>query len=168
MGLAALVLLDHRVNVAEPAREWVTLEDRCGTRSMIGGVHHLACLMNSPGRGEPDRRVVIRRKPPRLPDFPPDFVERAQQKGASATKPRFGLRDLRLDHIVVAQGAFGTARDLVAGELDKSVERAPRDAESHSGEARSIDVTSAEGVEQAWFPGLRGVLARHRVLLGDK
>ena len=94
----------------------------------------------------------------------PDVVQRAQQKGARRGGPRLGLRDLRLDHVVVAQGALGAARDLVARKLDKSVEGAAGDAERHPGEPGGIDVAAAEGIKQARFARLGGGAALDRVV----
>src|SRR5215472_8879359 len=166
MRLATLILLDHRVNVTEPPLEGVALEDRCRPRRVVGRVDDVARLVDGPGRGEPDGRVVICRQPSRPADIPPDLVERAQQKGARTTQPRFRLGDLRLNHVVIAQGAFGTARDLVAGEFDKSVERAPRDTEGYPGKARCVDIAAAKGVKQARLAWLGCGVAQHRVLLG--
>src|SRR6516165_8548200 len=78
------------------------------------------------------------------------------------------MRDLRLDHIVVAQGAFGTARDLVTGEFDKRVERAPRNTEVHPGKARCVDVAAAECIQQPPLARLERGLAQYRVLLRDE
>src|SRR5260370_31428086 len=65
------------------------------------------------------------------------------------------LRDLRLHYIVAAQRAFGAARDLVARELDKSVQSASRNAESNPGKAGGVHIAAAEGVEQARLTRLR-------------
>src|SRR3954451_4436031 len=59
MRLAALKLLDHRVNIAEAALKRVALEDRRRSRRVIGRIDNVLCLMDGPGRGQPDRRVVI-------------------------------------------------------------------------------------------------------------
>src|SRR5580700_7364787 len=57
--LAALILLDHGVDIAEAALERVTLKDRRRPRRMIRSVDDVLSLMDRPGRGQPDRRVVI-------------------------------------------------------------------------------------------------------------
>src|SRR5207247_3836895 len=125
-------------DVAEPPLEQVVLEDRGGTRCVVGGVDNLARLVDRPGRRETDRCVVVYREPSRRAGLAPDFIERTQQKGAGGAQPSLGLRDLRLDDIVVAQGASGAARNLVAGELDKGIERAAGDPERHPGKARGV------------------------------
>src|SRR5580700_4009227 len=153
--LAALILLDHGVDIAEAALERVVLENRRRSRCVVGRVDDILCLMDGPGRGQPDRRVVIERQAPRPRNVAPDLLERAQQESAGRSEPRFGLRDLRLDDIVVAQRALGAARDLVARELDKSVQSASRKAESDPRETGGVHVAAAEGVEQARLTRLR-------------
>src|ERR1700730_18018559 len=64
MGLTALILLHHRVDVAKPPLERVVLEDRRRPGRMIDGVDDLAPLMDRPGRGEADRGVVVDCEPP--------------------------------------------------------------------------------------------------------
>src|SRR5689334_17067027 len=135
MRLAALKLLDHGVDIAEAALERVALENRRRSRRVIGRVNDVLCLMDGPGRGQPYRRVVIERQAPRPPDVGPDLLERVQQESTRRPEARLGLRDLRLDDIVVAQSAYGAARDLVARELDKSVQSAPRNSERDPGKA---------------------------------
>ena len=127
MGLAALILLHHGMDVTKPPLERVVLEDRGGPGGVVERVDGVARLVDRPGRSKPDRRVVVEAEPAGTGGLVPDLVERAQQKGARRTDPRLGLRGLRLDHVVVAQGALGAARDLVTGQLDKSVEHAARD-----------------------------------------
>src|SRR5207237_4382594 len=115
------------------------------------------------GRGQSDGRVVIGRQALRSRDVAPDLLERAQQERACRSEPRFGLRDLRLDDIVVAQRALGATRDLVAGELDKSVQSASRYAERDPAEAGGIHVAAAESVEEAGLTKLRLGFAQNRV-----
>src|SRR5260370_35796821 len=111
--------------------------------------------MEGPGGGKPDRRVVIEPQTPRLRDLTPDLLERTQEESACRPEPRFRLRHLRLHDIVVAQRAFGAARDLVARELDKSIQSASRDAESNPGETGGVHVAAAEGVKQPRLMSLR-------------
>ena len=68
---------------------------------------------------------MVEAEPPVRPAARQMSSREPQQKGARRAEPRLALRHLRLDHVVVAQGVPGAARDLVAGELDKRVE-APR------------------------------------------
>ena len=89
-----------------------------------------------------------------------DLFERPVKKSARRAQPRFGLRDLRLDHIVVAQRGFAAERHLVAGELDKGVERAARDAHRDPGKARGVELQAAEAVEQPGFAARAVVVAR--------
>src|ERR1700738_3752266 len=70
MRLTALILLDDRMDIADPPLEGVAFEDRRRAGRMVGRVHDFACLVDRPGRGQPDRRVVIEGKPPRLVDVP--------------------------------------------------------------------------------------------------
>src|SRR5439155_23780459 len=109
VSLPTLILLDDRVDVAEAPLEGIALENRRGAGRMIGRVDDFAGLVDRPGRGEADRRVVVDRELPCGGDIAPDLVERAQQKGAGGAEPSLRLRNLRLDEVVVAQSAFGTA-----------------------------------------------------------
>src|SRR5262249_37643923 len=59
MGWAPLILVDPGVNVTKPPLEGVALEDRCRPRRVVGRVDDVARLVDGPGRGEPDGRVVI-------------------------------------------------------------------------------------------------------------
>ena len=55
----------------------------------------------------------------------PHLFEGLLDKGAARAQPRLALRDLRLDHVVVAQRVAGAARDLVARQYDEG-SSAPR------------------------------------------
>src|SRR6266403_4149673 len=67
MGGACLELLRKRVHVAEAALERAAREDRVDTRSLVGEVCHLGCVLDRVGAGEPqaspigylDRRHVV-------------------------------------------------------------------------------------------------------------
>src|SRR5260370_39101703 len=63
MRLAALILLDDRMDIAEPPFEGVALEDRRRTGCMVDRVHDVARLVDGPGRGQPDRCIVIEGEP---------------------------------------------------------------------------------------------------------
>ena len=68
-------------------------------------------------------------------------------QGTGRAQLCFALRHLRLDHIVLAQGAAGAAGNLVAGKNDEGVEGAAGDAERDVGEARGVDHTAGKAIE---------------------
>src|SRR6516162_9390154 len=87
MGLAALILLHDGVDVTEPSLERFAVEDRGRAGRVISGVDDFPRLMNGPGRGEPNRRVVVHRQPGHAVDLAPDLVQRAQQECTSGAQP---------------------------------------------------------------------------------
>src|SRR5215469_576772 len=97
MGLTALVLLYHGMDVAESSLERIILEDRGGSGCMVERVDGLASLMDRPGRGEPDRRVVIEAEATGARRLTPDRIQLPQKKRARRTDPRLRLRHLGLD-----------------------------------------------------------------------
>src|SRR5882724_10587413 len=103
MFLTALQLLRYRVDVAEAALDRVLLEDRRRSGGVVGGVDDLQRLVDGEGRSESDLHPLVEGDPTGALDLGGDLLERAQQEGARAGKPRFGLGDLRLDQMVVAQ-----------------------------------------------------------------
>src|SRR5271165_2114918 len=102
MRLPPLGLLRGGMHVAEAALERAVVEDRRSTGAVIERVDDLAGLVNGPGRGEADHRVLIEAQLAGLADRFPDLGEAAQQEGARRAKPRLGLRPLRLDPLVRA------------------------------------------------------------------
>src|SRR6516165_6937746 len=102
MRLSPLGLLRGGMHVAEAALERAVVEDRRRTGAVIEGVDDLASLVDGPGRGEADRRVLLQAQLAGLADRYPDLMEAAEQEGARRAKPRLGLRPLRLDHLVLA------------------------------------------------------------------
>src|SRR5260370_19535969 len=59
MRLPPLGLLRGGMHVAEAALERTVVEDRRSTSAVIEGVDDLASLVNGPGRGEADLRVLF-------------------------------------------------------------------------------------------------------------
>src|SRR6516165_7744692 len=102
MRLSPLGLLRGGMHVAEAALEWAVVEDRRRAGAVIEGVDDLASLVNGPGRGEADHRVLLQAQLAGLANHFPDLVETGQHEGARRAKPCLGLRPLRLDHLVFA------------------------------------------------------------------
>src|SRR5271166_4194523 len=148
MLLAPLQLLRDRVDIAKAPLERVLFEDRGRSGGVIGGVDDLQRLVNGKGRGEPDRHALVDGDMAGALDRGGDLLERAQQKGAGSGEPRFGLCDLRLDQVVVAQGTRRTERHLVARQFDKGVERAAGDPHRHPGKSGRVELEAAEAIEQ--------------------
>src|ERR1700674_2153576 len=113
MRLPPLGLLRGGVHVAEAALERAVVGDRRRAGAVIEGVDHLARMVNRPGRGEPDQRVLLEAQFAGLADRLPDFGKTAQEEGTRRTQPSLGLRQLRLDHLVLAQKLAGAARRLL-------------------------------------------------------
>src|SRR5260370_32452831 len=118
MYRAALALLGPGVDVAHPAFERVVLENRRGPGRVIDDRDDVARLMDRPGRGEAQLRVVFGADGAGALSLLPHLADHAPQVGARRFEPRLALRDLRLDDIVLAQRALGAGRHLVARELD--------------------------------------------------
>jgi hypothetical protein len=59
MGLPRLGLLRGGMHVAKAALEWAVVEDRRRTGAVIEAVDNLASLVDGPGRGEADLRVLL-------------------------------------------------------------------------------------------------------------
>ena len=70
------------MHVAEAALEWAVVEDRRRAGAVIEGVDDIASLVNRPGRGESDRRVLLQAQLAGLADRLPNLGETAQQEGA--------------------------------------------------------------------------------------
>src|ERR1700746_1376412 len=106
MLLPPLQLLRDGVDVTKSPLEWVFLEDRGRPGRVVGGIDNLERLVNRKGRCEPDHHALVESDPAGAPHFGRDLLQRAQQKGACRSKTGLGLRNLRLDQVVVAQGAL--------------------------------------------------------------
>jgi len=102
------------------------------------------------------------------PDRPPvDLANRVDQIAAGRTQPSLGARQLSLDHGVVGEPA-GAARGLAQCQLDKGVEHAAGDAESHTGDADRIEGLLRERIERARLAAQARVLAGAGERLGHK
>src|SRR6185437_6220130 len=64
MDVACLDLLRDGVDVAEAALKGLGVEDRSRAGHVIGGVDYLRRLVDRPGRGEAQRKAMIRRQRP--------------------------------------------------------------------------------------------------------
>src|SRR5271166_3750530 len=115
MDRAALALLGAGVDVAQAALERVLVEDRCRAGRTIDRGDDIARLVDRPGRRKPQPDVLVVKELALALGFVPHLGQGLVDKGARGAQPRLALRDLRLDHVVLAQGAAGAARDLVAG-----------------------------------------------------
>ena len=128
MDRAALALLGPGVDVAHAPLERVRFENRRGAGGVIDGRHHVARLMDRPGRGEAQLGVVLGAEVAGALGLLPHLADHPAQIRARRAQLRLALRDLRLDHVVVAQRAFAPAGDLVARDLDERRRGAARDA----------------------------------------
>src|ERR1700693_5896359 len=79
MRLPPLGLLRGGMHVAEAALERAVVEDRRRAGAVIESVDHLARLVNCPGRGEADHRVLFEAQFAGLTERFPDFGETTQQ-----------------------------------------------------------------------------------------
>src|SRR6516165_6750149 len=77
MRLPRLGLLRGGMHVAKAALERAVVEDRRRTGAVIKGVDDVASLVDGPGRGEADLRVVLEAQLAGLADRFPDFGETA-------------------------------------------------------------------------------------------
>src|SRR5438309_10488770 len=99
----ALALLRSGMDVPHPPFERVALETRRRSRRAIDDRDDVARLMDRPGRGETQLRVVFRADPAGLPRLVPHLADHAAQIGTRRAEARLALRDLRLDDVVLAQ-----------------------------------------------------------------
>src|SRR5438105_3826635 len=136
---AALTLLRSGMDVAHAAFERVCFENRRGAGGVIDRRDNVARLVDRPSRGETQLRVMLGADLAGLPRLFPHLADDAAQIGARRFQPRLALRDLRLDHIVLAQRAFRAARHLIARDLDKGIVSALRDAHRDMREAHRVD-----------------------------
>src|SRR6266403_4501804 len=160
MDRSALALLGPGVDVAQAALERVLVEDRIRAGGTVDGGDDVAGLVDRPGRGEAQPGVLLGPELPGTLGLRPHLGQGLVDQGAGRAQPRFALRHLRLDHVVLAQSAAGAAGDLVAGYDDKRVERTAGDAERDVRKARGVDHPAGEAVEQARLAALRLVVAR--------
>src|ERR1700730_14409681 len=168
MDWATLALLGTGVDVAQAALERGFVEARMRAGGTIDRGDALAGLVDRPGRGEAQPGVLLGPELPGTLRLLPHLGQGLVDQGAGRAQPRLALRHLRLDHVVLAQGAAGAAGDLVAGQDDKRVERAAGDAERDVGEARGIDHAAGEAVEQPRLAPLGLGVARGGVFLVDE
>src|SRR5438445_5647453 len=160
MDRPALALLGPGVDVAQTALERVLVEDRIRAGRTIDGGDDVAGLVDRPGRGEAQPSVLLGQKLAGALGLVPHLGEGLVDQGAGRAQLGLALRHLRLDYIVLAQGAAGAAGNLVAGQFDKGFERPAGDAERHIGKARGIDHATGETIEQTRLASLGLVVAR--------
>src|SRR5215470_7574831 len=91
MRLPSLGLLRGGVHVAETALEWAVVEDRRRARAVIEGIDDLPSLVNDPGRGEADNRVLLQVQLAGLTHCVPNPGQTAQQIRARRAQPCLGL-----------------------------------------------------------------------------
>src|SRR5882724_7147411 len=168
MDRAALALLGAGVDVTQAALERVFVEDRGRAGGTIDGRDDFAGLVDRPSRGEAQPGVLLGPELPGTLGLLPHLGQGFMDQGAGRAQLCLALRDLRLDHVVLAQSTAGAAGDLVAGQHDKRVERAAGDAERDIGEARGVDHAAGKAVEQARLAALGLVVARGGVFLRDE
>src|SRR5271166_6027763 len=80
MCLPPLCLLRGGMHVAKAALERVVVKDRRRTSAVIEGVDDLTSLVNGPGRGEADLRVMLQAQFAGVAHRFPDLGETAQQE----------------------------------------------------------------------------------------
>src|SRR6266446_8251979 len=165
MDRAALALLGAGMDVAQAALERVFVKDRIRAGGTVDGRDDLAGLVDRPGRREAQPRMLLGAELAGAFGLFPHLGQGLVDQGAGRAQFRLALRHLRLDHVVLAQSAAGTAGDLVAGQHDKRVERAAGDAERNVGEARGVNHAAGEAVEQTGLAPLGLVVARGGVFL---
>ena len=139
MHRASLALLRPGMDVAHAPLERVRLENRGRTGGVIDRRDDIARLVDSPGRREPQLRVMLGADLAGLPRLLPHLADDAAQIGARRFEPRLALRDLRLDHVVLAQRALRAARHLVPRDLDERIVGAFRDAHRDMRKAHRVD-----------------------------
>ncbi len=158
-------MLGPGVDVAQAALERVLVEDRGGAGGVVDARDDVARLLDRPGRGEAQLPVPFGRELAVAFGILPHVLEGRVDRGARRAQLRLALRDLGLDHVVLAQGLAGAARDLVARQFDEGFERAAGDAERHVREPHRIDHAAGEPVEEAGLAPLGRVVAREGVFL---
>src|ERR1700758_5528942 len=122
MDRAALALLGAGVDVAQAALERVLVKDRGGPSGVVDRRDDVAGLLDRPGRGEPQLPVLVAAEIAFLLGLAPHLPQSRVDEGARGAQLRLALRHFGLDHIVLAQGLAGAARDLVARQLDEGLE----------------------------------------------
>ena len=163
-----LQLLGYSVDIAEAALERVVLEDRGGAGRVIGEVDRLTRLVDGMGRGHAHSDALLDRDRGPGAQMFPDISHRLQHEAARGAQIDFGLRKAGLHHGIFAQRALGAARHLVARDIDKTVERAARDAASDAGEADLIAGAGAHPIERAALAAFPVELARNRVIRANE
>src|SRR5439155_21565846 len=168
MELTSLELRRDGVDVAEPALECAALEDGRRAGGMIDGVGDLLRLVDGERRREPDQHALFDGEVAHAPDAPPDLLQGGEQQAAGRAQLRFALRDLRLDHPVLAKLAPPRARGLVPREIDELVHHRASDAERDAGETRGVEAHAREAVQRSGVATLGGIVSRDRRLVRDE
>src|SRR6266545_1015862 len=137
--LAALELLGHGVDVAEPAVERAPDEDGRRATRVVRHVGHRLRQVDRVRRGQPDPDALVQREGARAADRPPDLLERSQKKVPRRLQLPLGVPHLGLDHRAVAERPLEPPRRLLLCELHQPVQHAPGDAERHRGEAGRVE-----------------------------
>src|SRR6185437_6975665 len=146
----------------------VRFENRRGAGGVIDGRHHVARLMDRPGRREAQLGVVLGADAAGTLGLLPHLADHPAQIRAGRAQLRPALRDLRLDHVVGAQRALRPAGYLVAGDLDERLVGAARDPQGHVRKAHRVNHAAGELIERARLAPLGIVVARGGIGLADE
>src|SRR5262249_59814611 len=113
VSLAALELLGHRMQIAQPALERTALEDRRRPRRVIGHLDDVARAMDRERRRQANADPLVEREMSGPPDGVPDLAERGHQQQSRGAERSLGLPHLRLDERILPQRVSEAARGLL-------------------------------------------------------
>ena len=159
MCCARLDLLRQRMDVAEPAFERGTQENRIRAGRLVGIIRDRLGGLDGERTGQPhaspcrhiDHANVVRGVPNGGQCLHQIRMRRAQS--------RFHLRNARLHDGIVGKSTI-VARRLARGQFHERIQHSPRDANRNSRDADSINALHRKSIEPTWQAPQRGIFAR--------
>src|SRR6202158_3866951 len=163
-----LQLLGHGMDVAEAALQRMVFEDRRGTRRIVSEIDRFARFVDGVGRRHANGDALRDRDGGAGRKILPGVSHRLQHESARGAQIDFGLSQVGLHHGVLAQWALAAARHLVAGQIDKTVERAAGNTAGDAGKADLIASAGAHAIQRAALAALLVEFAGDRMVRSDE